>query len=173
MKRLLLPAALALLPAVASADIGLGASLRDSEATLYLPIEPDEILRIEPFFSWSDQELSGPGTTDVSSESLTIGVGLFRKLEIHDRTRVYFGARASFSQLKQTSSDPATPDLDGDSYALEPTLGIEYRIVDQIAVSFEALLYYRSFNEGVGAADFDRDAVGTSNRILLRAYFPP
>jgi hypothetical protein len=171
MKRLLLPAVLALLPAVASADIGLGASLRDSDPTLYLPIEPDEILRIEPFFAWSDQDVSGP--VDVSTESLTIGVGLFRKLEIHDRTRVYFGARVGFSQLKQTSSDPAAADLDGDGYAIEPTLGIEYRIVDQVAVSFEALLYYHSFSEGIGAADFDRDVVGTSNQILLRAYFPP
>jgi len=171
MKRLFLPAAFALLPAIASADIGLGASLRDSEATLYLPIETNAKLRFEPFFAWSDQDLSGP--TDLSSESLTIGAGYFRKFEIRDRAQVYLGGRLGFTRFKATSTDPATPDLDADGYTLEPTLGIEYRIVEQIGVSFEALLFYRSSSESVGATRYDRDTVGTSNRILLRSYFPP
>lgn len=171
MRRALLSAALALLPAIASADVGLGASLRDSEATLYLPIESSAAVRIEPFFAWSDQDLSGP--TDVSTETLTLGVGVFRKLEIRDRAQVYFGARLGFTRFEGTSSDPATPDLDAEGFSIEPTLGIDYRIVDQISVAFEALLFYRQANEDLGGADYDRDTVGTSNRILLRAYFPP
>jgi hypothetical protein len=170
MNRVLTAAALALLPMIAGADVGVGASLRDSEASLYLPIEA-AAWRIEPYFAWSDQDLNGP--TDLSQESQTIGVGIFRKLEIHDRTQVYLGARLALAQFETTSSDPADPDLEGDGYSFEPTLGIEYRIVELVAVSLEGLLYVRRTEEEFGGDDYTRNSVGTGNRLLVRVYFPP
>src|SRR5687767_11410806 len=105
MRRLLPTALLALLPTVAGADIGVGASLRDSDATIYLPIEANELWRIEPLFGWSDQDLKGPGDNDVSQESQTLGVGVFHKREIHDRTQVYLGARLAYVQFETSSPD--------------------------------------------------------------------
>ena len=169
MKRLLLTAALALLPAMAHADVGVGASLRDRDSAIYVPIESTPELRVEPYFAWSDDDRSGGGTLSV--ETLTVGIGLFRKLEIRDRTQVYLGGRLGFMQFK--AKDSALADQQAEGYALEPTLGIEYRVVDQIAVAFEALLYYRETNNEAGNSEFDSRSTGTANRILLRAYFPP
>jgi len=166
MKHLLL-AALLLLPAIAhGADVGLGASLRDSDATLFVPIERTPAVRIEPFFSWYKEDEDGPGSG--SLESLTAGLGMFRKFEIRDRAQVYLGGRVGFSQFKFRTS--AGPDQDSEGYTLEPTLGIEYRLVDQVAIAFEALAFYRNSS---GQGGTDSDSFGTSNRILLRAYFPP
>jgi hypothetical protein len=171
MKRALPAVVAALSPVIAGADIGIGASLRDSEAAVYLPIESSAEWRIEPYLSWSDQDLSGP--VDQSQETSLYGVGLFRKLEIHDRTQAYLGARLAWTEFEVTSSDPATPDLEGDGYSFEPTLGIGYRIAEPVTVSLEALVFVRRTDEDFGGADFDRDSIGTSNRILLRVYFPP
>ena len=167
--RHVLPAlALALLPALAGADVGIGASLRDTDATLYLPVEASETVRTEPFFGWSDRELDT--TVDASEKTMTFGLGLFRKFEIRDRTQVYAGGRVGFVKFEGHSG---TQDLETDGISLEPVLGIEYRPIDVVSVSLEAIVYYRSVSGDFGADDYDEDVLYTSNRILLRAYFPP
>ena len=168
MRRLLLTAALATLPAIAAAEAGIGASLRDTDATLFLPIEGSATVRTEPFFAWSDQELDT--TVGVTEKSMTFGLGLFRKFEIRDRTQVYAGGRVGFVKFEGHSP---TQDLETDGFSLEPVLGIEYRPVDVISVSLEALVFYRKVSGDFGADDYDEDILRTSNRILLRAYFPP
>jgi hypothetical protein len=172
MKRVLTLAALALLPAIANADVGVGASLRDSDAAIYLPIEASENWRIEPFFAWSDEDLSGPGNQDLSQESQVLGAGLFRKLAIHDRTQVYLGARLAYTRFEAT--DGTSPnDLEGEGYFFEPTLGVEYRIIELVAVSLEGYVYVHRTDEEFAGDDYTRDTVGTANRLLVRVYFPP
>ena len=165
MKGFVLSAALTLLPITGSADVGIGAALDPFEDILFVPIELGAATRVEPFIAWTEYDISGGESYD----ALTLGVGIFRKINAPDRVQAYFGGRLGYTEFE---SDTPTFDQQSHGYLLEPTLGIEYHFVEQVSVSVEAVAYYHWSDEEAGGNAFDRKGAGTSSRIVLRAYFP-
>lgn len=173
MKKLTWVALLALVPAVAPAApssagysrdgvfMGLGGSLRSGDAAIYLPIEISPLLRIEPFFQWSETEITpGPAT-----ESRQLGAGAFFRFDVHDNLQTYAGGRLSFVDLETGGGD-----LDG--FAVEPTVGVEFWATPRVTLALEAYLYWLDLDgsNGAGAA-VENESTGSDTRILLR-FFP-
>lgn len=178
MKKLALLALLALVPAVANAApgnpytsqsaqqrdgvfMGLGGSLRSDDASIYLPIEISPMLRVEPFFQWSETDLP----SGVSAESRQLGAGGFFRFDLHDHLQTYAGGRLSFVDVESGGAD-----LDG--FALEPTVGVEFWATSRFSLALEAYLYWRDLDGSDGAGNaVESESTGSNTRILLR-FFP-
>lgn len=178
MKKLTLLALLALVPAVSPAApattaqshtvqsrdgvfMGLGGSLRSDDASIYLPIEISPLLRVEPFFQWSETEQTPGGSTEYRQ----LGAGGFFRFEVHDNLQTYAGGRLSFVDMEFGGGD-----LDG--FAIEPTVGVEFWATPRFTLALEAYLYWMDLDgsNGAGAA-LENESTGTDTRILLR-FFP-
>jgi hypothetical protein len=125
----------------AEADVGLGLSVKNDEATVYIPVTAGRFI-FEPYFRASDAISTSTsrftGITSVTQESdvRALGIGIFRLADLGERVAVYYGAR-----LARTDSDIATSNgvfltkAEGDVVA--PTLGFEYRFVERFSVGAE------------------------------------
>jgi hypothetical protein len=172
MKKLAFCAVAMLVPALSQAvEMGIGASARSDDATIYLPINLNPGLRVEPFFSFGESETSSP-TSTVSIESRELGVGVFARFEAADRIQPYFGGRLSYVETETTLSFTApivtssTSDLDG--FRLEPALGVEFFVTPNVAVGLEAFLFIESLDGTNAGASYEDESNGTGTRLLLR-----
>ena len=116
---------------VVAAKVGLGASAKDSDASIYLPIDVSPRFRVEPYLRHYDVESasasdasSGPilanGTVGYSSvlsptsrstvESLSFGAGVFALNRPADNAVIYYGARVAYLESESTTeSDLPNP----------------------------------------------------------------
>ena len=174
----LLCAALALVPAISLAAppsqsqpshtvqsrdgvfMGLGGSVRSDDAAIYLPIEISPVIRVEPFFAWSETDLSPGGST----ESRQVGAGGFYRFEAADHLQVYAGGRLSFVEMEFAGGD-----LDG--FRAEPTVGVEFWATPRFTLALEAFLYREDLDGNNGGVAVESESTGSDTRLLVR-FFP-
>jgi hypothetical protein len=170
MKKLVFAVAL-LVPSLShAAGLGLGASARSDEATVYLPIELNPVFRLEPFFSFGESE-SSIGATIIETEFRQLGVGGFARMERANRLQPYFGGRLSYVD-SETTTDLGPPfgavTSDEDGFRVEPAIGVEFFVIEQVAVGLEAFLYYQSLDGSTNGASSEDESMGNGTRLLLR-----
>jgi hypothetical protein len=172
MKKILIAGALLAVSAAASADVsvGLGVSLRDSDqATVYVPIDINNQIRIEPTINVfaSEDEL---GDTKVENEGFALGAGVFFLMPTDHSVTLYVGGRLGFvsNEYKATTYAPsgavlATEEIDRDGFRIAPTVGFEYNFNDHISLGGEA---------GIGYSDVDdSEFTGTTTNVIFRYRF--
>ena len=171
MKRLIaLACACAAVPTWA-ADVGLGVSAKSNDTTIYVPIDIDEKLRVEPFFSYSKHSDDTPSGGRLRNENLAIGTGLFALQPLSESIRVYYGGRISYLELGTESfvPDPYFIPYEDDrkGYSVAPTFGFEYLFNEHLSIGGEAEWFYRK-TEAHGQ---DSTSTGTNTRLILRLRF--
>ena len=196
-KRILLSVSLILLPVVASADFGIGASFKSSEAGIYFPVTITPRILVEPYLRYSDGDFESslvgstePGV-DSSFTTISFGAGLFGVSQLSDAVDFYYGARAAYVREESSSTallispvpfssfDPRSEgDLDG--FSIAPTLGFQYFLTDNISLGAEARWEFSEISGTIvstGASgaetqiDQTRRRSDTRTDVLLRFYF--
>jgi hypothetical protein len=92
-------AALGLVRPCPAVEVGLGLSLRNTDASIYLPITLSPAWTLEPRFTFRHdhgEATSGPGRATSNSSSQAFDVGIFWTRPLSDRTRLYVGPRIGF-----------------------------------------------------------------------------
>lgn len=174
MKKMLFPlflASAAFASTASAADVGIGVSFSDQQ-TIYVPIELNNNMRLEPFFSRSDDEVSTHvGTTTITNESssMLIGAGFFGKMKGGSpNLQMYFGGRLGLIQIDETSTTCGTTTCtsvssDGSGFVIAPTAGMEYAFDKKFVVGGEVSVFYNDVE--------DTTSSGTSTQIVLRYFF--
>jgi hypothetical protein len=169
-KKLALLALCTLAPSVATAaSIGVGASARSDEATVYLPIDLNPSLRIEPFFSFEKEEdTQGPTTFEVEQREL--GVGGFFRMKATDKLAPYLGGRLSYVDIELSYRSAGLSGVDEqDGFRIEPTFGLEFLAIPHVALGLELFLFYEDLDgRTANGAVRERESMGNGTRLLLR-----
>lgn len=160
-------AALALfMPVLAhGADWGLGTTLNDTGGTVYVPIEIDETMRLEPFGSYFRNEFGTPGGTSGFS-GLELGIGVFKSTALEERVRVYAGGRLSF--LYAENEVAGGPDETAKGLAVSPVLGGEVFPLPQLSFSVEV---FATLSQQDASIENDTTDYGTGSRFVARFFF--
>lgn len=155
-------AALALfVPTLASADWGLGATVGNSEGTLFVPIQLSDTLRLEPFGEYSRSEFDAGGATATLTD-LGVGLGVFRLRPINEHAQLSFGGRAAY--LRDTvSGGGLLADSTDDGFQVEAVLGGEAFLLPEFSLGVEA--YATALDIG-GTTTY-----GTGSRVIARVFF--
>jgi opacity protein-like surface antigen len=148
-------------------DFGVGVSLRSNDTTIYVPIDINEMLRVEPAFSYARSSLDEDGAS-VRATSYDIGAGLFRLWSPADSVQLYLGGRAAytsarFKQRVETGAAVLTISNTLSGYRLTPTIGFEYRFADHFSLGGEAGWRYSDVE--------DTKSNGTVTNVILRYRF--
>jgi hypothetical protein len=172
MKKILIAGVLLGVSAAASAEVnvGMGVSLLDSDSTtVYVPIDINKQIRIEPTISLmqSEDEL---GSTKIENEAFDLGAGVFFLMPTNHSVTLYVGGRVSFvsGELKTTvyaanGTVLSTTEVDRDGFRIAPTVGFEYNFNDHISLGGEA---------GIGYSDIDdSEYTGTTTNVIFRYRF--
>lgn len=140
--------------------MGIGGSLRSGDSAVYLPIEISPAFRIEPFFAWSETDLTPGGAL----ESRQLGAGGFFRFELHENLQTYAGGRLSFVEVESGGAD-----LDG--FRVEPTIGVEFWATPRFTLALEAFLYREDLDGSNGGVAVESESTGSDTRLLVR-FFP-
>lgn len=114
----------------AAAKVGLGASVKDGDSSIYVPIDISPRFRIEPYVRQYGYDSSiGPvgsvardpgfgtslGTISLSSsstvdnyDSLSLGTGVFGLTRLADNAAIYYGARVAYVESESTTRSDLT-----------------------------------------------------------------
>ena len=179
-----------------AAEYGIGVSARSDDATIYLPIDINETYRIEPSVRYASSELSQ--TFDLTddlreqdSDTLEVGIGVFRLAKLAESARIYFGVRAAYLDVESTLVDTTTifPGLDvtirsetsQDGYRIGPAIGFEYLFGKHFSVGGEASYTFvdldgestatTSSGTRPSRTDFEQKGSSTSTRLIVRYRF--
>jgi len=166
-----------------AANVGLGVSLRQDDATIYVPIDVSKTFRIEPLLSYEQQEFEyevapNTGYTAIQERtSIRIGTGLFGVASVGDSAAMYYGGRIAYLSRKTKLSYSGTlpssfvpqpgSEQDQDGFSLAPTLGLEYRIGEHFSVAGEAMLTHSRID---GDGEEESNTV-TSTNVVFRYRF--
>lgn len=164
------------------AEWGVGAGIKQNDSTIYLPININESLRLEPFFTYSERDSEGD-LWKSSSEDYYIGIGIFGLAPVIEKTNIYYGARISYYQTKDSQQQEATNtsasskySSDGHGYQIAPTIGFEYHITNRFSAGAEAYLAYghgtyRQKTDGVTLNNSSGNSSNSGTNITLRYFF--
>lgn len=152
-----------------------GSGTGDNETTIMVPIVSGNIM-FEPFFAYSDTELSSSGTqTDV--ESWSLGAGLFADVHRTQKTSAYIGGRAWFSDMETTSGAGASRvRSESDGWGIAPTMGFAWRPAgDNFSLGGEVFVSYFDGDSDVTAGGVktsgDAESTSTGTRFFMRYLF--
>ena len=182
------------------AEIGVGASVRADDASIYLPVQFGESFRLEAELRAFEREAI---STPVSSSSVTrsessvdsklFGLGAFYIKALNENLRTLLGLRASYVKTENDGASAisglgatAFSVRDVDGYEITPTVGLEYILNEKVSISVEAFWFDRN-QDGeitttttsggffpvttVTTTDFSQDESGTDARVVLRFFF--
>lgn len=168
----------------AQADVGIGASIRSDDAAVYVPVMAEKLM-VEPYVSYSrEKDDIGP-----DSETTTIGVGVFGVAAPADNFSIYFGGR--LARLNDEVVTPLTDFITGvsvgvtrsetEGYAIAPTLGFQYHVIERFTVGAEVGVEYSDVDlervvEPLGqpslpSLTLNRKSTETKARVILRFFF--
>jgi hypothetical protein len=143
-----------------SADSGVGASIGTGDDTIYIPINLSESFRIEPYVS-----AYKVNDADYSYRRSRLGVGLFKLEKTSSQTSMYWGARASY--IDGRDSD----DGEFDGYSIAPVLGFEYFPVKNFSVGGDVALEYIDIDSDSGDYPFATQSSSTKTSVGVKFYF--
>lgn len=170
MKKQLLPLFLAgatFVSTASAADFGIGVSLSDNR-TIYVPIEINNDLRVEPFLAHTNSEWALTTITTVERTDTTIGAGVFAKSKRSPSMLMYYGGRFAIINFEQTQTTTTvggttSTTVDGNGFRIAPTAGMEYVHDKKFSVGGEVSVYYQDVE--------DESSNGTATQLILRYYF--
>jgi hypothetical protein len=160
---------------------GIGAAF-STTAKLYFPINTKNYL-FEPVFSFynsSTKPTSGSTAKSRNRNRYDLGVGVFKKSAITNKTIVYYGARVGYNFTKSDSSSTTTTDLTEDSKIyISPTFGAEYFLSLKFSVSLDFSVQYAnssvkdSSTSGGSTTngDITKSTLDTNTDIIFRYHF--
>ena len=124
-----------------------------------------------------------PGVPTVSAgdtETLEIGAGAFGLSMSKESTRIYYGARISYLDVKiinTLSAGGTSRRIEETSYGyrIAPTLGFEYLFNRHFTLGGEVAYYYVRLDDdqkfGTGHSKVESDGNGTESFLILRYFF--
>ncbi len=162
-------------------EFGLGIAITNNDQGIYVPVNFTDRFRTE----FSATYESADDTNEVTATELrTIeaGIGLFLLKEIHEKTQLYYGCRFLYIDTDQRHRvrdfDYHYQKMDGNGYAVVPTLGVEYFLGRHISLGGEIEysygkmdIDYESNIVDVDDHDGEQTASGLDGRVVLRFYF--
>ncbi len=160
---------------------GIGAAF-STTAKLYFPINTKNYL-FEPVFSFSKLTVkpsSGSTAQNLNRDRYDLGVGIFKKSIITNKTIAYYGARVGYLFTKDNSSSTTSSDLRKDSeFYIAPTLGAEYFLSLKFSVSLDFSVQYsnittkNSLVSGASTTNNDSSSteINTYTDIIFRYHF--
>ncbi len=144
--------------------------------TIFIPIDANSKLRIEPEFSYVRLKSKNDYTERIST-SFRIGIGVFGKTD-KNKTLIYYGLRFGYTRATYNyySHDPYGNDSSKektDRFFFGPAVGGEYFYNSHFSIGCEVGFRYITFQseENVNTYDLNERITGTKANIFLRFYF--
>ena len=176
-----------------AATVGVGVSVRSGDTSIYIPVDINNSIRIEPFVrarkSSGDYEHrvgSYAYSSDYEDSYRYYGVGIFGKSSINENSNTYYGARIAYTTGKHeynsesSNGDYYSGESDLSGYGIAPTLGFEYYITEKFSIGAEAEWYYEKFDSDtkstssfgdVETTNEEDKSTGTNTRVSIRLFF--
>jgi hypothetical protein len=174
MRSLVVAAGLALCSGSAlAADFGVGLSARSTEdGWLYAPIDFSGKFRLEPAIRYASTEWDDGDYR----KTLEFGIGAFGLRKVTEAARLYYGARFSYIDGKESLSLPgAYVDQTLEGYSIIPTAGVEYSfgrhfsVGGEVGYAFVQLDYDSTSFSYAGEGDVETQS--TQTRFIVRYTF--
>jgi len=144
-----------------SQEVGLGVSAQ-GDRTIYMPIKVNESLRLEPSIYYYKSKDSGEFSG--SSEEYEALIGLFRLKPQSDKSKIYYGARAGYTAYH---SKYGSNHEHFEGYKIEPTIGLEYMLVENLTVAGDVSFSYSNRNGNGRTLEY----TSTDSELSIRYYF--
>lgn len=191
-KQITLVALGTLIISTASAKVGIGVGISSESATIFLPVDLGQYVRIEPAFEYQkydrSEEYSDLNRTDEATYA-ELSLGLFGRFTVYENLKGYAGLRLGYNYESNESTRVSTSgteyterDLQG--YSIAPTLGFEYFFVENFSLGGEVSWYYRALDGDITVnqipvsgtpdlmtGDTENTRTGTHAKLLARFYF--
>ena len=142
-------------------EVGIGVSAQ-GDRTIYMPIEIDTALRLEPSLYY--YKSNDTGEFSGSSEEYEILVGLFNLKRQSEKSKIYYGVRAGYTAYHYKSGSDHEH---FEGYKIEPTIGLEYSLIENLTVAGDVSFSYSNRN---GEAR-TREYTSTDSELTVRYYF--
>ena len=172
--------ALALTLAMSSsafADVGIGVSIQSEDSRVYVPIDITESFRIEPLVRYYKNEES-EGDSEYKTKYSEIGAGFFGKSGLTENLDFLYGVRVAYTKEKrvyQYANFDRDLDLELDGYAIAPTIGFEYFVMEKFSIGGEVALAYTKMDgeedDSGDKIDVDDKTTETDTSLNVRFYF--
>lgn len=150
--------------------IGIGAVLGSTNG-LFLPIQLENLL-IEPAITFKKSNEDSFNILDLSrsgrtSKTLTIGVGIFIKRKLTEKSEIYYGARFGFIKRRveeffesNTALPSTSSEVEENGFFVSPTIGVQAFIIPQFSIGIDLALQ---------VSTTDGDEKVTSNGVTIIA----
>jgi len=160
---------------------GIGAAVNDS-LKIYFPINTSNLL-IEPTLAYFDNknDTESPQSFNSKNKTTQIGIGVFIKNAVVKNTFIYYGARVGYIKNEANSDFSGTQisTSKDDGYFIAPTVGAEYRVIDNFSVGLDLSLNYSktdgdtstSFNGIKDTFNTNTTRTRTAAEIIVRYHF--
>lgn len=165
-----------------AAEFGIGISLLEDGAAIYVPINLSEHWRIEPVVSVEHLETRRKQYDDFYRE-ITLGVGGFYRYALSEhRTDVYLGTRLLMLRRDETGHETTSMNrlhrTDGEyrGYQTSMLAGVDYYFSDAFSIGGEVGLEYTDVDVTFTNTMMGRDKASTSDtrtrsNLIARYYF--
>lgn len=164
-------------------QVGLGASLKQGENTVFVPIRTQTMLW-EPFLNHGhvrqeDTSNSAPGGTVVFSQQVwEVGLGVFWRRPVMEQGQLYAGPRLGYVRATSTIDLGAGgQDRHSDGLELTPVVGYDYAFNTHFSLGAEVgYRYFRMKGAATQSSpDYRSDTKATDNgtvtALVARFYF--
>jgi len=177
-----------------SAEFGLGVSAKSDDGWIYVPIEINDKYRVEPSVRYQSSEFSYSDPAGMSSDAfrrqesdtLELGIGVFRLMKVAESAQFYFGGRVAYVDTKTTLGSTITyipgpiistqSETSQDGYRIGPAIGFEYLFGEHFSIGAEASYTFLDLEgeSGVGSSfrtEIEQKSNGTDTQFIFRYRF--
>ena len=158
-----------------AADVGIGVSIQSDDSLIYLPIDINKQIRLEPSIRYVKDEQEFGNGSGFEQESIELGIGVFGLASIGESIRAYYGGRLAYvnNEFEQSNvfigGGIFLTEGDSDGYRISPTLGFEYLINERLSIGAEAEYFFQDLEGDDNGTD--RETSGTDTRLIVRFKF--
>ena len=165
---------------LAQVQTGVGVSVQDSGSKIYVPINITKEFRIEPTFSYAQQNSDREDYSEFEFKTYELGIGLFGVKAIASEFNFLYGlnlglSRGSSENTYDDSDSKYESEMKGVS--LSHIVGFEYYFVENISIGSEVALVYSKLDI-TDSSSFDDDedkssqkTITTDTSLNIRFYF--
>jgi hypothetical protein len=159
-----------------AAEYGLGASLGSFSDTqeIFVPIQVREGLRFEPSVTAQVATLRADSFNTQKDRFYVLKAGLFSVRPLHEGINLLTGGRLGYVKQRSTLSNDSgsSSSTEFTGFTVEPTLGMEYMPIKQLAMGAEVSLDYRQVkNEDANDNTSNTKTLSTSTRITVKFFY--
>ncbi len=154
---------------VSAQEESLGVSVQGDQ-TIYYSFKLDNGLRLEPsifFYQGKESRTNFSSEYEYSHERYEVLFGIFKVETYTDKTSIFYGSRVGYVATHNRFKGYSDEDEHSEGYKIEPTIGFEYKVAENVAISADASINYINVN-GKGATD---QTTYTDTEVSVRYYF--